>query len=226
MLVELKDIKKDYLIRGKQEKEVLKGVDLSVKAGELLAIMGKSGCGKSTLLNIMGGIAIPTEGEYIYQGERLNLKNQKEMDTFRKRELGFVVQDFALLKEKTALQNVMLPLRVRGVAKKEAMELAKVQLEKVGLGEQGDSYPDRMSGGEQQRVAIARALVCKPKILLADEPTGALDETNAEMILGLLKRIAGGGTAVVLVTHDRTVAEQCDRIVRIENGVLVEEHAK
>lgn len=221
MLLELENITKSY---GKSaEKTVLRGLSLKVEQGEMLAVMGKSGCGKSTLLNILGGLTRPTSGEYRFRGEKLVLHDVKAMNQFRKENIGFVLQDFALLREKTALQNVELPLRTRGVPGRERRQKALQYLASMGLEAFADSYPQTMSGGEQQRVAIARALIGNPGIILADEPTGALDEGNTEEILRLLQKISADGTTVILVTHDCAVAERCTRTVRISDGRLIED---
>lgn len=221
MLVELQSIVMAY--GRKKEKEVLKGLNFKAERGELLAVMGKSGCGKSTLLAILGGLATPVAGEYYYDGRPLNVQNKKAMGIFRKENIGFVLQDFVLLPERTARQNVELALRTRGVAAKERKKLAMQYLEELGIGEKAESYPEKMSGGEKQRVAIARALVGYPKMILADEPTGSLDEENTKVIMEILKKITREGTTVVLVTHDSDVAKLCDRVVRISGGKLFEE---
>lgn len=220
MLVELKKISKAYEKKG--EKPVLKELDLQVEQGELLAVMGKSGCGKSTLLNILGGLTRPTNGEYRYQDKPLDVQNVRKMGQFRKENVGFILQDFALLQERTARQNVELALKTRGVAAKEYRTLAMQYLGKLGMEGKAESYPEQMSGGEKQRVAIARALISRPKMILADEPTGALDEENTAVIMRILKKIAEEGTTVILATHDTAVAEICDRTVRISDGRIIE----
>lgn len=220
MLVELKEISKAYGKKG--EKPVLKELDLQVEQGELLAVMGKSGCGKSTLLNILGGLTRPTSGEYRYQDKPLDTQNGRAMGQFRKENVGFILQDFALLQERTARQNVELALKTRGAVAKEYRALAMQYLAKLGMEGKAESYPEQMSGGEKQRVAIARALISRPKMILADEPTGALDEENTAVIMRILKKITEEGTTVILVTHDPAVAEVCDRTVRISDGRIIE----
>jgi len=221
MLLELKDIKKSYST-GKKEIQVLKGFSLKVNKGEIIAIMGKSGCGKSTLLNIIGCILSFESGEYLYNNIIINTRNTRESNLFRKEHLGFVVQDFALLNDKNVFHNVELPLLVRKIPKEERRNEVFTYLAKVGMEEMYDHYPNQLSGGEQQRVAIARALISNPDILLADEPTGSLDEENTKIILNLLRNIANSGTSVIIVTHDNDVSSYCDRIIKINNGTGVE----
>lgn len=223
MLLELDNIVKSFGKSG--EKPVLRGLDLHVEQGELLAVMGKSGCGKSTLLSILGGLTRPDSGEYRYRGEVLPTQDTRVMNRFRKENIGFILQDFALLPEKTALQNVELPLRVRGMAGRERRKAAEEYLASMGMEALADSYPKTMSGGEQQRVAIARALACRPAVLLADEPTGSLDAENADGILTLLQRISAEGTTVILVTHDSSVAARYSRTIRIADGRLTEDES-
>ncbi len=220
MLIELRSI---FMAYGrKKEKEILKGLDFKADRGELLAVMGKSGCGKSTLLAILGGLTRPLAGEYYYDSRLLDVQNKKTMGIFRKGNISFILQDFALLPERTAMQNVELALRTRGMAARDRKKLAMQYLEELGIGEKAQSYPGQMSGGEKQRVAIARALVSRPGVILADEPTGALDEGNSKIIMEILKKIAREGTTVVLVTHDPDVAKCCDRVVCISDGKLLE----
>lgn len=221
MLLQLKDINKIYKTK-LGENLVLEKLNLSVKKGEVLAIMGKSGCGKSTLLNIIGGITQPTNGEFIYENEKLNMYNKKEMNEFRKHHLSFIVQDFALIKEKTVFQNVELPLLVRKISRNERKIKVMEYLHKLGMEEKVFMYPNQLSGGEQQRVAIARALISDPDILLADEPTGSLDDENTTIILDILHAIALEGMTIIIVTHDIEVAKRCDRCVKIIQGKISE----
>lgn len=222
MLLQLKDINKTYKTKI-GENLVLDKLNLSVKKGEVLAIMGKSGCGKSTLLNIIGGITQPTKGDFIFEAEKLNMCYKKEMNDFRKQHLSFILQDFALIKEKTVFQNVELPLLVRKIPRKERKIKVMEYLHKLGMEEKVFMYPNQLSGGEQQRVAIARALISNPDILLADEPTGSLDDENTTIILDILHAIALEGMTIIIVTHDIEVAKRCDRCVKIIQGKISEE---
>ena len=189
----------------------------------MLAIMGKSGSGKSTLLNLLAGLDTPDDGQYVYNGEEINTKNQNRMAKFRRNGVGFVVQHFALIDEYNVSQNIALPLRygkLKGVStKKRIKEIA----ERLEIGEKLRKYPSQLSGGQAQRVAIARAIAHKPSILLADEPTGALDEETGKSIMNLFKEINKEGTTVVVVTHDANVASYCQRTIRLHDGEIVGE---
>ena len=221
-LISLKGICKTY---GKGDGLVtaLRPIDLDIKKGEMLAIMGKSGSGKSTLLNLLAGLDTPDDGQYIYNGEEINTKNQNRMAKFRRNDVGFVVQHFALIDEYNVSQNIALPLRygkLKGVStKKRIKEIA----ERLEIGEKLRKYPSQLSGGQAQRVAIARAIAHKPSILLADEPTGALDEETGKSIMNLFKEINKEGTTVVVVTHDANVASYCQRTIRLHDGEIVGE---
>ena len=221
-LISLRGICKTY---GKGDGLVtaLRPIDLDIKKGEMLAIMGKSGSGKSTLLNLLAGLDTPDDGEYIYNGETINTKNQNKMAKFRRNDVGFVVQHFALIDEYNVSQNIALPLRygkLKGVStKKRIKEIA----ERLEIGEKLRKYPSQLSGGQAQRVAIARAIAHKPSILLADEPTGALDEETGKSIMNLFKEINKEGTTVVVVTHDANVASYCQRTIRLHDGEIVGE---
>ena len=221
-LISLRGICKTY---GKGDGLVtaLRPIDLDTKKGEMLAIMGKSGSGKSTLLNLLAGLDTPDDGQYIYNGEEINTKNQNKMAKFRRNDVGFVVQHFALIDEYNVSQNIALPLRygkLKGVStKKRIKEIA----ERLEIGEKLKKYPSQLSGGQAQRVAIARAIAHKPSILLADEPTGALDEETGKSIMNLFKEINKEGTTVVVVTHDANVASYCQRTIRLHDGEIVGE---
>ena len=222
-LISLKGICKTY---GKGDGLVtaLRPIDLDIKKGEMLAIMGKSGSGKSTLLNLLAGLDTPDDGQYIYNGEEINTKNQNRMAKFRRNDVGFVVQHFALIDEYNVSQNIALPLRygkLKGVStKKRIKEIA----ERLEIGEKLRKYPSQLSGGQAQRVAIARAIAHKPSILLADEPTGALDEETGKSIMNLFKEINKEGTTVVVVTHDANVASYCQRVIRLHDGSIIGEN--
>lgn len=221
MILELKNIYKNYE-QGKMDVPVLKDVSLSVEEGEYVAIMGPSGSGKSTLMNIIGCLDKPTSGEYKLADEDILLYNDKELSGVRLKSIGFVFQSFNLLPRQTALDNVALPLLYAGVPKKEQHRIAKEALERVGLSDRVNFKPTQLSGGQNQRVAIARAMVNNPKILLADEPTGALDSQSGEQIMELFQKLNDEGVTIVMITHEREVAERAKRIVYIRDGELSE----
>ena len=202
----------------------LRPIDLDIKKGEMLAIMGKSGSGKSTLLNLLAGLDTPDSGEYIYNGEHMNTKNQNKMAKFRRTDVGFVVQHFALIDEYTVYQNIALPLRYRRLKGVSTKQRVKEIAERLEIGEKLRKYPSQLSGGQAQRVAIARAIAHKPSILLADEPTGALDEETGKSIMNLFREINKEGTTVVVVTHDANVASYCQRTIRLHDGNIIGEN--
>ncbi len=199
----------------------LDGVDLTVDRGEMVAIMGPSGSGKSTLLMITGGLEAPTAGSVRLDSQQLEHLKPGELAEVRRRRIGFVFQSFNLLTGLTALENVAAPLELDGVPAGRARQEAQAQLDAVGLGERGDAFPSELSGGEQQRVAIARGLVGDRQLLLADEPTGALDSENGDRIIALLREACTPERAVVVVTHDATVAAWSDRVVNLQDGRVV-----
>ena len=205
---------------GKVKTRAVNGVSLQIEAGEFVAIMGPSGCGKSTLLNILGLIDTPSEGSFRFMGEEISRANEKRLTELQRLYTGFVFQNFNLIEELTAAENVEVALIYRGVPGKERKERVAEALEKVGLGGQARQHPARMSGGQQQRVAVARALVSRPKLILADEPTGGLDTANGEVVMGLLAEAVAGGATVVMATHSHTQAGKAQRVLKMLDGRL------
>lgn len=222
MILKLEHIYKDY-IQGKLTVPVLKDVNLSVKQGEYVAIMGPSGSGKSTLMNIIGCLDHPTSGAYELAGQNILELNDKKLADVRLHKIGFVFQNFQLLPRMTALDNVALPLLYAGVRKRVRREQAKEALIRVGLEERVMFKPTQLSGGQKQRVAIARAMVNKPDILLADEPTGALDSTSSRQVMELFQKLNDDGVTIIMITHDRGIAGYAKRVVSIFDGELSEE---
>jgi putative ABC transport system ATP-binding protein len=199
----------------------LRGIDLVVGEGEFVAVTGPSGCGKSTLLNLVAGLETPSDGEVVLAGESLAGKNESELAHLRRRHIGFVFQFFNLLDEATTLENVTLPAVVAGVSRRRAEARARDLLDLLGLGEKAAEPPGVLSGGQRQRLAIARALANEPTLLLADEPTGALDTAGGIEVLELFRRLHGGGQTILLVTHDGQVADAAERQVRMQDGRVV-----
>ena len=223
MLIAARDITKSYDL-GSVEVRALRGVSLDIEEGEYLAIMGPSGSGKSTLMHILGCLDTPSSGSYLLRGSEVGGLTARELARVRNREIGFVFQNFNLLPRIDLVANVALPLVYHGsVSKAERARKASEQLQQLGLGHRLKHRPNELSGGERQRAAIARALVNEPSILLADEPTGNLDQTTGHEIMEILNALHSKGRTVVLVTHDAAVAEHANRIVRIEDGVVAED---
>ena len=220
-ILSMKGIVKEYNMGG-EVSQVLKGIDLTVNEGEFLAVLGPSGSGKSTLMNIIGCLDVPTEGEYILSGRKIGEQDEKTLAHIRSKEIGFIFQSFHLLQRQTALENVELPMIYAGMSKNERMERAKEMLEKVGLGNRMYHYPNQMSGGQQQRVAIARAISTNPTILLADEPTGALDQKTGKQVMDLFHTLNNEGRTIIMITHDVNIAKHATRIVRILDGNISE----
>lgn len=221
MILNLQNIYKDYY-QEKMVVPVLKDINLSVEEGEYVAIMGPSGSGKTTLMNIIGCLDLPTKGSYELAGQDVLKLKDKELSDLRLSSIGFVFQSFHLMPRETALENVSLPLSYTGAKKAERRERATRALERVGLGDRLDFRPTQLSGGQKQRVAIARAMVNNPKILLADEPTGALDSKSGEQIMELFSKLNEEGVTIVMITHDANVAARAKRIVRIIDGEIYE----
>ena len=219
MMLELDHIYKDYL-QGRLTVPVLKDVTLHVDRGEYVAIMGPSGSGKTTLMNIIGCLDTPTSGEYTLNGTSLLHHKDKELSAVRNRSIGFVFQSFNLLPRQSAVDNVALPLLYAGVSRKERRERAVSALEKVGRADRMNFKPTQLSGGQKQRVAIARAMVTKPDILLADEPTGALDSASGHQVMELFRQLNEEGMTVIMITHDPEIAAHAKRVLLIRDGIL------
>ena len=198
----------------------LNKVSFEVQQGEFVAVMGPSGCGKSTLLNILGLLDNPTSGQYFLLGKEVGTLKERDRTLYRKGKIGFVFQSFHLLPKLTALDNVALPLLYGGVKKEERRERARAALETVGLSDRVDHRPDQLSGGQCQRVAIARAIVGKPRLLLADEPTGALDSASGAQVMELFQQLHADGSTIIMITHDRGIAHHADTIMTIKDGIL------
>jgi len=221
-MLEIKQLHKSYAI-GDSSLHVLKGIDLSVAQGEMVAIMGSSGSGKSTLLNIIGMLDEADGGEYILDQVPIKNLTEKKAAIYRNRFLGFIFQSFNLINYKNALENVALPLYYQGLKRKERQEKARFHLQKVGLLDWQTHLPSELSGGQKQRVAIARALASNPKLLLADEPTGALDTTTSGEIMAFLQQLNDEGKTILIVTHEEDIAAMCKRIIRLRDGVVLED---
>jgi len=221
-MIEIKDLHKSYKI-GKNSLHVLKGINFNVKEGELVAIMGSSGSGKSTLLNILGMLDVADEGTYTLDNFPIKDLDETKAAKYRNKFLGFIFQSFNLINYKSALENVALPLYYQKVPRKERNETALRYLEKVGLADWATHLPSELSGGQKQRIAIARALAAQPKVLLADEPTGALDSTTSYEVMQLIQEINDEGKTILVVTHENDIAKMCKRVVILKDGVIIED---
>jgi putative ABC transport system ATP-binding protein len=221
-MIEIKDLHKSYKM-GSNSLHVLKGINFSADSGELVAIMGSSGSGKSTLLNILGMLDEADTGDYILDGVPIRDLSETKAARYRNKFLGFIFQSFNLINYKSALENVALPLYYQGVARKERETKALKYLEQVGLKEWAHHLPSELSGGQKQRVAIARAMAAEPKVLLADEPTGALDSKTSYEVMDLIQQINDQGNTILVVTHEEDIAHMCKRIIHLRDGVIVED---
>ena len=221
-LIEMKEIIKAYNIGLESEIEILHGIDLKIYEGEFVAIVGESGSGKSTLMNIIGVLDKQTKGEYYLDGIDIKNANEEEMNVIRNKKIGFVFQNFNLIGRTSALKNVELPMLYAGVPAEERTKRAKELLSKVGMASRANHMPNELSGGQKQRVAIARSLVNNPSIILADEPTGALDSETSAMVMDIFNDLnKNQGKTIILITHSKEIAEQCPRIVTIKDGEII-----
>ena len=221
-LIEMKEIIKRYNIGTESEIEILHGIDLKIYEGEFVAIVGESGSGKSTLMNIIGVLDKQTEGEYYLDGIDIKNAHEEEMNVIRNKKIGFVFQNFNLIGRTSALKNVELPMLYAGVPAEERTKRAKELLSKVGMASRANHMPNELSGGQKQRVAIARSLVNNPSIILADEPTGALDSETSAMVMDIFNDLnKNQGKTIILITHSKEIAEQCPRIVTIKDGEII-----
>lgn len=221
-MIKLNNIKKSYPVGG-GSLEVLKGIDLNIKAGEMVSIMGSSGSGKSTLLNILGILDDFDSGEYYLDGQLIDHISEKNAAHLRNTFIGFIFQSFNLIPFKNAMENVALPLYYKGVNRKKRNALALEYLEKVGLRDWAEHMPSELSGGQKQRIAIARALITNPKVILADEPTGALDSTTSYEVMDLLKKVNAEGMTVIIVTHEHDISEMTERLINLHDGKIITE---
>ena len=221
-MLKINQLHKSYPI-GDASLHVLKGIDLTVESGEMVAIMGSSGSGKSTLLNIIGMLDEADSGDYILDDVPIKNLTEKKAAVYRNKFLGFIFQSFNLINYKNALENVALPLYYQGLKRKERQEKGKFHLQKVGFLDWAHHLPSELSGGQKQRVAIARALAADPKLLLADEPTGALDTTTSYEIMEFLQQLNDEGKTILIVTHEEDIAEMCKRVVRLRDGIIMED---
>ncbi len=217
----MREIVKQYVVGGEVQ-TILKGINLTLREGEFLSILGPSGSGKSTLMNIIGCLDTPTSGTYVLHGRMIRDLDQKELAHIRSREIGFIFQQFQLLPRLDALKNVELPLVYAGVPPKERTRRAEEMLVRVGLQDRMHHHQNQLSGGQQQRVAIARALATNPTLLLADEPTGALDQATGEQVIGLFRELNDEGRTIIMITHDLKIARHASRVVNILDGELTE----
>ena len=226
MLIEIKDIYKIYNEGRESEVRALNGVSLSIDRGEFVAIVGQSGSGKSTLMNVLGCLDIPTYGDYWLDGVDVTGLSDRQLAHIRNKQIGFIFQGYNLIQELDALENVILPLIYQGVPIWEREDRAMEALARVGMDDRAHHRPSEMSGGQQQRVAIARAIATRPPIIMADEPTGALDSKTGQHVLEILRELYRGGTTVILITHDNGIAATARRVVRLSDGMVISDDAQ
>ncbi len=226
MLIEIKDIYKIYNEGRESEVRALNGVSLSIDRGEFVAIVGQSGSGKSTLMNVLGCLDIPTYGDYWLDGVDVTGLSDRQLAHIRNKQIGFIFQGYNLIQELDALENVILPLIYQGVPIWEREDRAMEALARVGMDDRAHHRPSEMSGGQQQRVAIARAIATHPSIIMADEPTGALDSKTGQHVLEILRELYRGGTTVILITHDNGIAATARRVVRLSDGMVISDDAQ
>ena len=224
MLIDIRDLYKIYNEGKESEVRALDGVSLQIEKGEFVAIVGQSGSGKSTMMNVLGCLDIPTYGEYFLEGTDIGALTDKELARIRNREIGFIFQGYNLIQELDALENVTLPLIYRGVSVFDREDMAMAALAKVGMDDRAHHRPSEMSGGQQQRVAIARAIATSPPIIMADEPTGALDSKTGKHVLEILRDLYRGGTTILLITHDDGIAATAKRVVRLSDGKIISDN--
>jgi len=223
-MIKLNNLNKSYQV-GNRPLHVLKGIDLEIEEGELVSIMGSSGSGKSTLLNVLGILDSYDSGEYYLDGKLIKNLSETKAARYRAEMIGFVFQSFNLIPFKSALENVALPLYYLGVGRKKRNEMASVYLDRVGLLDWADQNPTELSGGQKQRVALARALISNPKIILADEPTGALDTDTSYAVMELIKELHADGMTVIIVTHEHDIAQMTNRLIKLKDGVIENQNA-
>ncbi len=226
MLIELKDVYKIYGEGLESEVRALDGVSLAIDYGEFVAIAGQSGSGKSTMMNVLGCLDIPTYGDYFLAGKDVSELSDKQLSHIRNKQIGFIFQGYNLIPSLNAVENVELPLIYQGVSPFDRRDMAMEALERVGLAGRAKHLPSEMSGGQQQRVAIARAIAAHPPIIMADEPTGALDSRTGHEVLGFLQQLNREGSTILLITHDNGIAATARRIVRLSDGRIIEDHAQ
>lgn len=220
-MIRLTDIKKVYVGKSYQT-EALKGINLCIEENDFVAVMGESGSGKTTLLNIIGGMDMPTEGEYYYQDIAMHNQPLNKLQAIRKNHISFIFQHFALMDKYSVFENIELPLLAKNVKRSERKSRVKKIMEELGIGELEKKLPAEISGGQQQRVALARAFVSENELILADEPTGAIDNDNSRKVMEILKRKNKEGKTIVIVTHDKNMADYCDKIIKIQDGHICE----
>ncbi len=226
-LIEMNDIVKKYYIGEPNELEILHGINLKIYEGEFVAIVGESGSGKSTLMNIIGALDKPTEGEYYLEGIDVLKASEKDMNNIRNQKIGFVFQNFNLIGRNSALKNVELPMLYAGISGKKRTERAMKLLEKVGMAERYNHHPNELSGGQKQRVAIARSLANDPSIILADEPTGALDSETSRIVMDIFHELnRNQKKTIILITHSKELAEECPRIITIKDGLVIDDRKR